>query len=195
VKLLPRLTRRSRARAAYAKAERAAYRVFTETSETTVATPTDLAYLLEESADLEWRLGMLASVAWSDTVVDVEGRLLCDSHYNAALMIRLIASTETAEGIADRSIERDWEPYIGAVLDSLACAREAGHRAELLTRLYIAAYPLVGDTAAEYIELLRNTYVQIALNQPTAPSTNGLPDWMHSHLGQAAPADTQGSAS
>jgi hypothetical protein len=161
-------TRRGRARAAYAKAERAAYRVFTETSETTVATPPALAYLLEEWADQEYRLGLLASVAWPDTVVDAEERPLCDSHYNAALMIRLIASTETAERITDRSIEHAWEPYIGTVLDSLACTREAGHRAELLTRLYIAAYPLVGDTAAEYIELLRNTYVQIALNQPAA---------------------------
>lgn len=161
-------TRRGRARTAYAKAERAAYRVFTETSETTVATPTALAYLLEEYANLECRLGFLASIAWPDTVVDAEERPLCVSHYNAAIMIRLVASTETAERITDRSVEPDWEPCIGTVLDSLSRAREAGHRAELLTRLYIAAYPLVGDTAAEYIELLRNTYVQIALSQPAA---------------------------
>lgn len=187
-------TRRGRARSAYGRAEREAYRVFTEISETTAAGSTARAYLFEEYADMEWRLGMLASVAWPDTAVDAEERPLCVSHYNAALMIRLIASTETAERITDRSIESAWEPYIGSVLDDLARTSDVGIRAELMTRLHLAACPLVGDAAVEVIEHLRNAYVQIALNEPAPTVAEGLPDWMHGHLDQAAPTTTDGSS-
>lgn len=94
-------------------------------------------------------------------------------HRDAATLLTIIASTEVAIGAHDRTRgSGQWEQTFGAVLDQLAGVTDLGHRAEIATRLHIAAWPVLGSNVTETIACLYDAYVCLALtaslDQPTA---------------------------
>lgn len=85
-------------------------------------------------------------------------------HHDTAVLLGLIASTEVAADSYDRAHgPHSWEQAFGVVLDDLAGGTDPGIRAEVMTRLYIAARPVIGNNVAETITCLRDSYVRIAL--------------------------------
>lgn len=153
------------ARTAYFATNRRAGEVL-RCMETADATdPTTRGRILTEAAGLEYQLGGLVAGGWRQDVLE-DGRTLEGAHYDASRLMELVASTETATSHADRDTEPVWEPDLGLVLDDLTQVTDPAMRAELMTRLYLAAHPLVGGQAAEAIESLRRAYLRLALNHP-----------------------------
>lgn len=164
--------RRRTAQAAYFKAGDQAYRIIGKLENET--DPTTRARLLNGYAGREYHMSAQNCIGWpkGDTPDD-DGFTLTDSHAHAARLVELIASTETAGTPSNRDTESAWEPTLGPVLDQLTRTTEPATRAELMNRLYLAACPLVGGQAAETIEMLRRTYLRIALNHPSSTATEG----------------------
>lgn len=85
-------------------------------------------------------------------------------------LLRLLGSTEECTDPAVRLRgEEAWETAFGPVLDALTGATDIRRRAELTTRLYLDAQPVVGD-AAETISRVHLAYLRAALNSPSAAS-------------------------
>lgn len=94
---------------------------------------------------------------------NAEGHEAAD-HRDAATLLTLIASTEVAVGAHDRTRgPGQWEQVFGAVLDQLAGVADIGYRAEIATRLHIAAWPVLGSNVTETIACLYDAYVCLAL--------------------------------
>lgn len=127
------------------------------------------ARLLSELALYESEMADHQTPGWpkeDDTTEVTEG------HRNSADILQLLASTEAADGAYARSKgPDDWEAAFGHVLDDLTGETDLGQRAELCTRLYIAAYPLIGSDAAETISRIRTSYIRIALSIIADPAT------------------------
>lgn len=87
-------------------------------------------------------------------------------HEATGTLLFLLASTESAHGVYNRARgPQHWEEAFGAILDDLTGETDLGHRAELMTRLYIAVHPVIGPAAAETLAVLRNSYAALALDQ------------------------------
>jgi len=85
-------------------------------------------------------------------------------HRASAQLLRLIAGTQGTFDHTSRSRgPAQWEQAFGAVLDAMAGQHDPGSLAELTTRLYIAARPVVGSDVAETITCLRDAFTDLAL--------------------------------
>jgi ABC-type transport system substrate-binding protein len=163
--------RRRTAQAAYFKAGDQAYRLIGQLE--TETDPTERARLLTAYAAREFQMSLHNGAGWpkGDTPDD-DGFTLTDSHHNAARITQLIAATETGH-VHNRGRVPEWDAAIGEVLDQLMAERDPAKRAALLNELYVAAHPVIGGQAAETVEMLRRTYLRIALNHPTSTATEG----------------------
>lgn len=123
------------------------------------------ARLLSDLARLESDMAALIPVAWPNESDSAE---LATGTRSSALVIQLLATTEAADYPHARGRgSAEWEQAFGHVLDELTGMTDLGHRAELMTRLYLAAHEVVGDVAAETIARLGTSYTRAALNAQT----------------------------
>ncbi|HEY5835012.1 hypothetical protein [Streptomyces sp.] len=159
--LVPGSTTRA-ARAAYVATATRAAAVWAELGSRTARHPHTRALLLGDLAALEEQLAGHYRAGWNTTRLDRE---IAGGHTVSAGVLHLVASTETAESLQDRTDgSLVWEEAFGYVLDALVGEADLGRRAELMTRLYLAAYPVIGDDAG-VIDRVGAAYVRVAVAQ------------------------------
>jgi hypothetical protein len=123
------------------------------------------ARLISELAACESAMSVLIKACRWDTAEDTA---MATEHHANANLLHILATTEVAQGAYARGRgPAEWEQAFGAVLDDLTAEHDFGRRAELFTRLYIAAHPVVGWPVAENIAALRTAYTRLALATAT----------------------------
>lgn len=118
------------------------------------------ARLISDLAALEDSMGYAMRAGWPSSY----DQDLAEVFSASAALLHLLASTEVAESPelrADGSLV--WEEAFGPVLDALTGETDLGRRAELMTRLYLAAYPVLGGDVAETISRVGIAYLRIVL--------------------------------
>lgn len=140
--------------------------------------PTQRARILTTYALLESDLGRHNAAGWNPDAIrsGKTNRYLTSMHEATAELVHLIASTEVAAGRHDRAHgPAEWEEAFGYLLSQLAEEDNVAIRSNLMHRMYLAAYPVVGGDVAEVLATLRGSYTRLALNQPAtfAATTDG----------------------
>lgn len=139
-------------------------------------TPQTRALILSDLAAFEQQMATAAPTAWSsrhDTGPTTQAGMIAAGHETAAQLLHLIADTETGGGAELRAEHGPdhWEHAFGHVLDDLAETTAPARRAELTTRLYIAAHPIVGTDAAETIARVGDAYTRCVFHERLACAT------------------------
>lgn len=133
---------------------------------------TERAWLLSELALCESEMADHQMPGWpkADDAAEVT-----EGHRNSADILHMLASTEAAEGAYARTKgPAGWEDVFDHILDDLTGETDIGRRAELCTRLYLAAHPVIGSGAAETIARIGNSYTRIALAQQTQDASGSV---------------------
>jgi hypothetical protein len=160
------------ARRAYNAAEEEAYAVLQRLDGRESRSRTARARNLSELGRLESELAALLPIAWPRNSDSAE--LAAGTRWSA-IVIQMVAGTEAADGPYARSKgPDDWERAFGHVLDELTGVTDLGRRAELMTRLYLAAHPVIGGIAAETIARLGTSYTRIALAQQERDASGSM---------------------
>lgn len=124
------------------------------------------ALLLGDLAHLEHRLAAVYAIGW--TTAD-DDQTIADATAVSASLLRLVASTEESTALGSRAAgEPAWESAFGHVLDALTDLTDLTTRAEVMTRLYVAAVPVVGDHAAETLARIGLAYTRAAVTDAVA---------------------------
>jgi hypothetical protein len=135
--------------------------------------PHTRARLLSGLAVLEQQMGDAYAQGWNVTREDQEITQVCA---DTSELLQLLASASVAENLEFRTRgSEDWEDAFGHVLDQLVEHQsEPAVLAELATRLYLAAYPVVGGDVAETISRLQTAFVRIALAQQEQDASGSM---------------------
>jgi hypothetical protein len=151
------------ARLRYFAAAQASSDAYDKLAET--KSPQARALLLSTLSACEWHTHDMHVAAWCPrTGADEEDQQTVGEHADAAELLHILASTEAAEGPAFRlPAPPEWEDLFGDVLNELSAEKNPARRAELMTRLYIRAQPVLGQIPGETINTLRTAYIRLAL--------------------------------
>lgn len=154
----------SRARALYFRTADQAVAVYEQLNTAWYATTR--ARLMANLAALEGILASAYADGWNTTPFDRE---LPIAYNLSSTLLYVLASTEAAESPEFRNVApQAWEDAFGTILDQITAEPLAARRTELMTRLYIAAHPVLGTDVAETIASIRTTYISIALHAAAA---------------------------
>lgn len=135
------------------------------------------ARLLGDLAACERRMHDVYATAWITRDATDDDRQDAAAHATSAELLSLLASTEVSRSCQFRMDgARDWEVTFGHILDQLAEETSPAVRAELMVRLYLAAEPLVGITAAGTLRRVGDAYIRTALRNRPTPAVTALTD-------------------